>query len=678
MVERHASGRRAGAIVALAIFLVLLALPLLAQEGPAETVDYRSFFGGDSRLVIWIVAQLHLMFGAFVLGVPIFALVVELMGIKNKDPRYDWLAREFTKLLSAAFATTAALGGLLAFTLFTLYPKFMAYLAGAFSPAFYVYALLFFGEGFSLYLYMYSWDSLTGNKKWVHIMIGIMLNVFGTLIMMIANSWASYMMTPTGIEEGTGRFIGTTWQALTNPLWMPLNIHRFLGNIVFGGFVVGAYAAIRFLIAKGEEQRAHYDWMGYVGNFVGLAALIPLPFAGYYIGREIYSASPLMGNVMMGGAFSWTFIIQAMLVGMLFIVGNFYLWSGMRRIPGAERYTGYIKYVNIILIVAFAVWLTPHNLPLTGEEQMAIGGQYHPLLKFLGLMSAKNAVVNLMILSTFFVFLLYRRGNKGATLPFSRHGNAAKLVLGGVGLFTILFVGAWAYRLYTLNPEELNLTPDRAKYFILPVLLLLLEIVAVVVGYILTLVDRGKLAQTVIFAVTTLSVVIVLGIYGFVIMEKANPFLRHIAVSQFIMVLACLIFNAVIDIFLFKGAEVIGEIRWGRMTAPSQYALVLLCMGAVLTMGLMGFIRSGLREEWHIYGVMRDTSQWAFTPTMAYMSRVISIIVFIFLGTVAFLFWLTGLEERGKAKAAMVPETLDGGGSLPPTRGGEGEKDRGG
>ena len=39
--------------------------------------------------------------------------------------------------------------------------------------------------------------------------------------------------------------------------------------------MVGAYAAVKFLGSKSEEERAHYDWMGYVGNFIGVGALIP-------------------------------------------------------------------------------------------------------------------------------------------------------------------------------------------------------------------------------------------------------------------------------------------------------------------------------------------------------------------------------------------------------------------
>ena len=48
-------------------------------------------------------------------------------------------------------------------------------------------------------------------------------------------------------DEETGAFIGTLWQAVNNFTWMPVNIHRLIGNIAFGGAIVGAYAAFRFL-----------------------------------------------------------------------------------------------------------------------------------------------------------------------------------------------------------------------------------------------------------------------------------------------------------------------------------------------------------------------------------------------------------------------------------------------
>ena len=82
------------------------------------------------------------------------------------------------------------------------------------------------------------------------------------------------------------------------------------------------------------------------------------------------------------------------------------------------------------------------------------------------------------------------------------------------------------------------------------------------------------------------------------------------------------------------------------MNVRSQYALILMCVSIVMLISLMGYIRSGLRENWHIYGVMQDTSPWAYTPTMAYMGKVIGACTLIFLGIVTFLFWLSGVSDK--------------------------------
>jgi len=624
------------------LFLADLIGAVQAAGGGGEAV--RTFFGLSPRATIWVVAQLHLLFAAFVLGVPIFAVIVEFIGWRTGDQRYDRLAREFIKLLTVAFATTAALGGLLAFTLFGLYPAFSTYFVSIFSPSMYVYAVFFFVETGILYSYYYSWDRLKRHKG-VHITLGVLLNLAGTILVFISNAWASYMMSPVGVDE-TGTFVGTTMEAVMNPLWMPLNIHRLLGNVAFGGFVVGAYAAVKFLAARTEERRAHYDWMGYVGNFIGLAALIPLPFAGYYLGREIYSASPVMGNNMMGGEFSWTFILQAALVGLLFIIGNYYLWSGMNRIPGAERYQRFVKYFNVILIVCVAIWLTPRNLPMSAEEQLALGGQVHPVLGYFGLMAAKNAVINFIILTTFASFLLYRRANKTDLVPVSEQGGGATTLMLLAGALCLLILGWYAGVMFTLPPDSLGLGPEKAIYVRIPALLLVVTMVAVVVCVVLCLRDKGRLAQVVYMAMVALMSVGVLGVYGFVVMVQANPLLRQVAATQWLILMSALILVTAIDVLLFRGARSLGPIRWGEVTARSQYALIALCVTIVLTMGLMGFVRSGLRENWHIYGVVRDTSEWGFTPTTAVMTQMVGGITLLFLTAVSFLFWLSGLDEK--------------------------------
>jgi len=104
-----------------------------------------------------------------------------------------------------------------------------------FHPAMHIYVLLFLAESGTLYIYYYGWEAMKeGLLKWVHLSMAVFLNVFGTVLMMLANSWATFMMSPAGIDA-EGQYLGNIWLAIHNHLWNPLNIHRLLGNMVFGG-----------------------------------------------------------------------------------------------------------------------------------------------------------------------------------------------------------------------------------------------------------------------------------------------------------------------------------------------------------------------------------------------------------------------------------------------------------
>jgi cytochrome bd-type quinol oxidase subunit 1 len=113
---------------------------------------------------------------------------------------------------------------------------------------------------------------------------------------------------------------------------------------------------------------------------------------------------------------------------------------------------------------------------------------------------------------------------------------------------------------------------------------------------------------------------------------------------------------------MYRGAEKKVAISWGKMPAISQYVLFVLAISFTWLMGLMGFVRSGLRQHWHVYGVIQDTSVDAFTPTLGYATKVVSVTVFIFFAFIALVFWITGLgqkpdwEDARKSRKQRLPE----------------------
>lgn len=399
--------------------------------------------GVSSRTIVWVVAQMHLFFGALVLAVPIFVLVIEFIGFKTNDDRYDDMAHEFMKISLTAYAITALFGGALALCLFLLYPDFMNYMMRVFGSQMLVYAVLFFLESMLLYIYYYGWDALRyGNSKWVHLTLGLLLNAVGTTLLVVANSWTTFMMAPSGVDSA-GAVIGNIWEVMKGPLWNPLNLHRFIANIAFGGAVVGAYAAFKFLSAKTAAAKAHYDWMGYTSNFIAILAFLPLPFAGYWLMAEVYAYSQQMGILAMGGILAWLFVIQAVLICTILFAGNYYLWSGMARTEGSSRYQWLIKYIAVILVLGFLVWVTPHNVIYTSNEIAKLGGVNHPVLSPLGIMPAKNIAVFLMLIVTFLSFQIYRRADKVITVSWQDWGNALMVAIYIVAIGNVIFAGIY-------------------------------------------------------------------------------------------------------------------------------------------------------------------------------------------------------------------------------------------
>ena len=320
------------------------------------------------------------------------------------------------------------------------------------------------------------------------------------------------------------------------------------------------------------------------GNMVAVSVFLVLPFAGYWLGKEIYDHNQQMGITLMGGFLSWLWIIQAIMIGILFLSANFYLWVGMERIEGAQRYSKYIKYMLFLLLVCVLVWSTPHSLVASLEEARKMGGAHHPLLGVLGVMSAKNTAVNIMILTTFLSFMLYRRGNLESVVSWKKTGMMCQWIVLGIASVYVIYLGAKGY--YVDAATRIGFAPKQVS-----------------------------------------------------------------------MVLFAIVIFMAIDIPLFKKAKSVGKIHWGKIPKRAQFALFLLAITFCWLMGLMGYARSALRQHWHVYGIMRDTSADAFLPTLGQVSFRISLSVILFVLLTSFVFWLGNL---GSFKSGKSPVTWNG------------------
>ncbi len=459
-----------------------------AQVPDAPSVDFP--YTGN-RTAVWVVAQLHILFAAFILGAPIFAVVAEWLGHKNNDPKYDRLAKEVIKVTVILYSMTALTGGLFLFVLLGTYPDFSTWLIKHFFLVFAViYPLLFILETVILYTYFYSWDSMKGPLKGRHIALGVLLNIVGTVTLFVIDGPTSFMNTPAKAAGGVSlvEFIqtATLWDKMSNFSWMPLNLHRLVGNVTFGGFIAGLIAAYMYMGSKTDEERSYYDWMGFVGNMIGVGALLLLPFMGYLLAYELCDYDASICPYMMADQLSMFFEMQGAMIGLIFLASNYYIWLSLKRIEGVEkiRMSGFvalavllipaimgvawkmfpppewqsliflaaivlapailgrvpglrnftvsaftmIKIGFLMIVVADAIWMTPHGFVAT--QGLATHDLELPeWAQELALMPAKNAAAFTLVFLTVVNYIMYNRAIKRGTIIWGKIDFASQFVL---------------------------------------------------------------------------------------------------------------------------------------------------------------------------------------------------------------------------------------------------------
>ena len=122
---------------------------------------------------------------------------------------------------------------------------------------------------------------------------------------------------------------------------------------------------------------------------------------------------------------------------------------------------------------------------------------------------------------------------------------------------------------------------------------------------------------------------------------------------------------------LMKSAKTTTEMVWGQMPIRAGYCLVLNAVMVILLMSLMGYARSSSRVHWHIYGVMRDTSEYAYSPALGYAAAFMSLNTFVFCLLVAFIFWVATMGDKGKGQPQKEsPVNIPAGGVAPAMAGG--------
>ncbi|MDP8940133.1 MAG: cytochrome ubiquinol oxidase subunit I, partial [Actinomycetota bacterium] len=364
--------------------------------------------GVGREVVMGVIWQSHMYAAAFIAGILIIASASEYMGVLTKQPKYDRFAKGAAIALILIFATGSFIPILGVLALITLYPVFWSHLQNIFFWVLFAEAWAFVGEIVLIYGWYVSWEKLAFRKK-LHVAIGFMAAMLVTLQFTLINVVGSYMLTPA-----TGAAATNVAATYLNPTFVPLNMHRFVGNISFVGFVVAGFAGLRYLRSTREEDREFFDWMGHWALVWGFGFLLLQPVVGFGYMKSIREQNTAAFDYIMLGDKSWLFNLLAIELAIMGVASVAYFLHKIRfaarpmpalrnMTMGALGFMGLFSFLNVI----------PANMNLVpqigwvffgGEEtRIPLGGMYP--WKYLGL-------IGLMLVGVF-ALALYLKATAG-------------------------------------------------------------------------------------------------------------------------------------------------------------------------------------------------------------------------------------------------------------------------
>jgi cytochrome d ubiquinol oxidase subunit I len=389
------------------------------------------------NVVIAVLVQSHILFAAFIIGAVLIAATSEYLGVVTKQPRYERFARNLARFVVLLFASGAALAITFVLALITLFPVFFSYLQNVFFWVFLVEAFMFLGQIIIVYAWYNVWDKLA-YRKILHVTFGMIAGFFGLMAMTMIDAVASYMLTPA---EAPVTDVARTF---LNQTMVPLNMHRFVGNFSYAGFLIAGWGAWRYLRSTREEDREYYDWMGHWGLIWGFGFLIIQPVIGYGYLKGIRESAPEAFDTIMLGDKAWVFLLLVTEIAFISIAATAYfvhkLRFAVKPMPllhkmsvGALGFTALFTILNIIPADANIV---PGVLTFAnGEETKIPLGDMYPW-KYIGL-------IGLMLVG-FFVTALYLRAAANG-FHWGRASRWSQFALIGCAFFVVMTMMTMGY-----------------------------------------------------------------------------------------------------------------------------------------------------------------------------------------------------------------------------------------
>lgn len=270
-----------------------------------------------NSLVVGLFSLLHIALAGLSVGCMVLAPIFEATG--RAYPFNVDLARAVTRFTVVVFSVSTVLAVIMVELMIGLFPATTMWMWSRFRLPIGIGIAAFILQLLVLYPYYHFWDELRTRSVTLHTWLGALAALFMLVWVIVLDGMGSYMLTP-GKDDVSGT-------SLLNHTWLPLVVHRFVGNLLIAGYAIAAYGAWRGGRPEDQEHLDYYQHLFTTGWRIGVGGVLVQPATGLFYALSIQSSAPAAYEQLIHGPYQALLYLQFGLIGVLITGSHFLLRS---------------------------------------------------------------------------------------------------------------------------------------------------------------------------------------------------------------------------------------------------------------------------------------------------------------------------------------------------------------
>jgi Cytochrome bd terminal oxidase subunit I len=289
-----------------------------------------------NHLPVALLFTIHIAIAELSLGLITLAVSFETLGLRSGSEWHFRYARAAANVYYLVFSIGATFAVFAVTAIIGLWGPAWGVLLNRFFALFGVAFGLFFVLAPLLVIYRNSFGKMAARP---HALLGWAVLFWQTLFMVMIVVVDAYIIDPaqSGLLRG-----------VLNPPYLPLLLHRLVGNVSWTALFLAGFAALRLARAHDEGERTFQAWAARTNLRIGLATGILMPVLGFVLVEVLRGSVATYFDHLVDSP-AHLFVFQAALLGLMFVAANVALaWERPLR-DGADGF----GRVSVVLSVAF-------------------------------------------------------------------------------------------------------------------------------------------------------------------------------------------------------------------------------------------------------------------------------------------------------------------------------------